>query len=286
MGPVFGGDPASSKKARQALEEAQRVGFESAAMGDTFRTSDELRDEKPKFRLPLLAGKAPTKVPTVDERVAAAGATVLWVEAPTLAAALPEITRFPSVTSLDLELGTVAGLFEALSPDGALHGRRIRRVRTRSADEARALLAHAGDFEVTVALTRETAPWLLSLTDFPARLALYQPTYERLTENGAHDVDLREFFAAFPHAVPVEGVPACVTGRAPRAREETLDTTMLLPEGRLEIFHYAKRYILDHYRTKSLRCKGCSHAASCDGMHINYVRAHGYTVMQPVAAAD
>ena len=283
VGPVFGGDPASSKKARQALEEAQRVGFESAAMGDTFRTGEELRDEgKPKFRLPLLAGKAPTRVPTVDERVAAAGATVLHVEAPTLAAALPEVTRFPSVTELDLELGAVDGLLEALDADGRLQGRRVRSVRTRSADEARRLLAHPGDFEVAVALTRETAPWLLTLTDFPARLALYQPTYERLTENGAHDVDLREFFAAFPHAVPVEGVPACVTGRAPRSREETLDTSMMLPEGRLEIFRYAKRYILDHYRTKSLRCRGCAHFAGCDGVHINYVRAHGYTVMQPV----
>ena len=43
-------------------------------MGDTFRTGDELRDadERPKFRLPLLAGKAPAKVASIDEQVAAA----------------------------------------------------------------------------------------------------------------------------------------------------------------------------------------------------------------------
>jgi len=286
VGPVFGGDPASSKKARQALEEAQRVGFESAAMGDTFRTGDELRDadERPKFRLPLLAGKAPAKVASIEERVAAAGAALLVLESPTLAEALPAVARFPSVTELDLALGSNDGLFEAIDASGALAGRRVRCVRTRSVDEAARLLAHPAGFEVAVALTRDTAPWLLSLKEAPPNLALYQPTYERLTENGAHDVDLREFFEAFRHAVPVEGVPACVTGRAPRVREETLDTTMMLPEGRLEIFRYAKRYILEHYRTKSLRCRDCVHAESCDGLHVNYVRAHGYGAMRPVPA--
>ena len=136
-----------------------------------------------------------------------------------------------------------------------------------------------------MALTQATAPWLLSLTEAPPNLALYQPTYERLTENGAHDVDLREFFDAFRHAVPVEGVPACVTGRAPRVRKETLDTTMMLPRGALEIFRYAKRYILEHYRTKSLRCRGCAHAAGCDGLHVNYVRAHGYGAMRRALAS-
>ena len=239
----------------------------------------------PKFRLPLLAGKAPSSVPTIDEQVAAAGASLLVIESPTLAEALPTIARFAGVTELDLTLGSNDGLDEAIAPDGTLAGRRVRCVRTRSSVEAARLLAHPAGFEVAVALTRDTAPWLLALDTVSPRLALYQPTYERLTENGAHDVDLRDFFATFAHDVPVEGVPACVTGRPPRVREETLDTTMMLPEGRLEIFHYAKRYILDHYRTKSLRCRGCSHAATCDGMHVNYVRAHGYGVMQPVTAA-
>lgn len=36
--------------------------------------------------------------------------------------------------------------------------------------------------------------------------------------------------------------------------------------------------------TRSLRCAGCAHAASCAGMHVNFVRAHGYASMQPVAS--
>src|SRR5256885_13137726 len=49
-------------------------------------------------------------------------------------------------------------------------------------------------------------------------------------------------------------------------------------------FRFTKRYILEHYWTKSLRCKGCVHFDACQGMHVNYVRAHGYGVMQPVVS--
>jgi hypothetical protein len=57
---------------------------------------------------------------------------------------------------------------------------------------------------------------------------------------------------------------------------------MLDASGHLEIFRYTQRFILERYRTKSLRCKPCRYFATCGGMHVNYVRAHGYGVMQPV----
>jgi hypothetical protein len=60
---------------------------------------------------------------------------------------------------------------------------------------------------------------------------------------------------------------------------------MMTNDGRFEIFRYAKRYILDHYFTKSLRCKSCIHDASCRGVHVNYVRSHGYAALEPVVAA-
>ncbi len=80
------------------------------------------------------------------------------------------------------------------------------------------------------------------------------------------------------------GVPECVTGRDPRRDPKTFDGTMASPDGSLEIFRYARRYILDHYRVKSLRCADCTKREGCDGLHINQVRAHGYTVMQPLVA--
>lgn len=281
LGPVFGGDPASAKRARQALEEAHvTVGEESPVEGDTHAADYE---HKPRFRLPLLAGKAPTPVATVDELVEVAGARTLHVEAPDLDAAMPSITRFAGVTEVVLELGSYEGLSLALT-EGSIAGRRLRAARASTVEAARALLAIPGAFEVAVALNRETAAWLLSLEVISPRVSVYQPTYERLTENAQRDVDLRAFFASLDAKVPVDGVPECVLGRAPRDPARVLDTTMMLPDGRLEIFHYARRYILDHYRTKSLRCRACSRDASCDGLHVNYVRAHGYAVMAPIVA--
>ena len=135
---------------------------------------------------------------------------------------------------------------------------------------------------MTVDLTTRTAAWLPALGDPSPRLAIRQPNYERLTEAADNDVDLRSFFGRFTHPVPVDNVPACVLGRAPRPARRVLDTAMMTPEGRLEIFRYARRYILEGYRTKSLRCARCAHTGECDGMHVNYVRAHGYAVMEPV----
>jgi hypothetical protein len=162
-------------------------------------------------------------------------------------------------------------------------GKRLARVVTRDAATAAALLAGPGDFEVALALSRATAPWLQALTEAPARLVLWQPTHERLTASAAEDLDLPAFFRAFTLPVPVEGVPACILGRAPRARPATLDGAMLTAEGRVEIFRYARRYVLGEFYTRSLRCRPCAYAASCRGLHINYVRAHGYAAMQPVS---
>jgi hypothetical protein len=65
-----------------------------------------------------------------------------------------------------------------------------------------------------------------------------------------------------------------------------LDTAQLEPDGRLEIFRYARRFIASHYRVKSRRCRGCVHDPTCEGLHVNYVRAHGFSGMQPVGAVE
>jgi MoaA/NifB/PqqE/SkfB family radical SAM enzyme len=248
--PVFGGDPASLKR----------------------------------VRLPMVDDAAKANAPravTLDALVP--NAKRLWIKAPDVARAAQALGRHPPLKEIELELERYDGLEEALREDGAWAGRRLVRAVTASRAEAEALLAMDADFEVVVMLTKETAPWLLSFSKVPARVVVRQPTYERLTENAANDVDLHAFFAAFAREVPVENVPACVSGRAPRARPVVLDAAMMDESGRLEIFRYTRRYILEHYATKSLRCKSCVHASSCDGTHVNFVRAHGYGVMTPVA---
>ncbi len=250
---AFGGDPASAKKAKRGLPV---VGTSTAKK----RTPEEL----------------------------SAGAGVLVIEATDVAAARAQLGTFAGIPTVALFVEDTTGLADAVK-DGTLDGRTLARVTVRKPDDAAALLAEDTAFEIEVLLSRFTGDWLLALPALPARLALRQPTYERLTEAADHDLDLPSFFAQFRSAhpateIPVRGVPACILGREPAPLPTTLDTTMMTPEGSLEIFRYTRRFILDHYRTKSLRCGHCAHTSTCAGLHINQVRAHGYAWMQPVTA--
>jgi hypothetical protein len=222
--------------------------------------------------------------PSVEELVRVAGATALWIKSPTVGRAAEALAGYPEVDDIELELADYDGFALALGADGKFAGKTITNAFAETPAQAELLLGLPGAFSVTVLLSKQTAPWLLGLKTVSPRLAVKQPFYERLTESAERDVDLREFFSQFRAPVPVENVPACVTGRQPKTRPKTLDTAMMTPDGKLEIFRYAKRYIVEHYMTKSLRCGTCVHESSCDGMHVNYVRAHGYGVMQAVEA--
>lgn len=263
--PVYGGDPASAKRAKNGDAMPNVFGGLLPILTTTNRTHGEIK-----------------RYPSVEELVAASNARAMQLVAPDVDRALAALDKYAGVTEVRLELERYDGLAALLGEGGTFAGRRLESVVARTAAQAQELLALPFGFEVLVLINRETAPWLESLVSAPSRLALRQPFYEKLTESADNDVDLPAFFAKFKHAVPVEDVPACVTGRAPRTLPKTLDTTMMTPEGRLEIFRYAKRYIMQNYRSKALRCKTCVHNASCDGIHINYVRAHGYGLMQPV----
>lgn len=267
---VFGGDPASAKRAAQSEdpngENARRAGL------------------LPLLQVPRHAKL--TRYPSTAELVAATSARTLWVKAPDVAAALETVAQYPTVESLELELDDYEGLGAQLSDDGRLVGRQVLVAYARTAEHAQVLLGLPHTFEVSVYLSKQTAPWLLSLEAPPARLSLKMPQWERLTESADNDVALRPFFDELRHTLPVEGVPACITGAEPTKREALLDTAMMTPEGRLEIFRYAKRYIVEHYMTKALRCRQCVHNDTCEGLHVNYVRAHGYDAMQPVLDPD
>ena len=214
--------------------------------------------------------------------VEAAGVRRLWVAAPDLEAALREAAKYPGPPELALELDEHAALLAALSSGSSLAGKTLVQVVLDDHEDAQRLLDVPGDFEVVLRLSRSNAPWLLSLREAPAWLVIRQPTHARLTESAAADVDLVEFFAQLRCDIPFESVPACIAGRPPRPLPETFDSSMLDPAGHLEIFRYTKKYIADHYFTKSLRCKACVHHSTCSGLHVNYVRAHGFGCMQPV----
>ncbi|MFV8753193.1 radical SAM protein [Nannocystaceae bacterium ST9] len=305
QGPVYGGDPASAERSQtrrklvellaQAEQDGNQITAESAAaaIGDPSesthpgRALDKL--EHRKLHLPLLGGGFAQAKPTyrpIPEQIERAGARALWLIAADLEhARRAALELFAPTDQLELSLDDYAGLAEALDGEGRLFGKSLTRVIVRTQADAEAMLALPHAFEVCVELSKQVEAWLLSLETAPARLALRQPTHERLTESAEHDVDLTEFFRRFTHALPVDDVPSCVIGRPARARRETLDTGMMRLDGKLEIFRYIKRYILDRYWSKSLRCKTCVYERDCRGMHISYIRAHGFAAMKPVEVA-
>lgn len=276
---VYGGDPASKKRS----ESRNQVEAEAAASAVVEPGAE--RGAGQGRRLPLWSPARPKYSP-LPELVELAGGAVLWIVAPDLQAAEQAAAKLPAATAIELELGDYEGLGAALDEDGRLWGKPLVACRVREVEAAKALLGLPRGFEVQLELRRANEAWLRSLETAPARLALVQPTHERLTASAEEDVDLSSFFAGFRLEVPVEGVPACVLGRVPRAPAVTLDAAMLDDDGKLEIFRYAKRYVLDRFFTKSLRCKECRFEGDCRGLHINYVRAHGYGVMQPVTDDD
>ncbi len=242
--PAYGGDPASARRA-------------SGKRG-----------------LPVYGGvEATIEHRSLTDRVSRAGARTFWVKAPTLQEAREALAPY-TVEALELELEDYEGFSAGEASD-------VTRAVASSAAQIEALLGVEASFEVLVELNQDTAAWLESHEVNP-RVAIRQPTYERLSEAEARDVDAPEFFSRFDAPVPVEGLPACVIGREPRVPVPTLDTAMMQPDGRLEIFRYAKRYILAGYRSKSLRCRGCVHDERCSGLHINQVRAHGYRWLKPI----
>jgi MoaA/NifB/PqqE/SkfB family radical SAM enzyme len=204
-----------------------------------------------------------------------------WVcakDAGTAAAAIPGLPGDEVI----LELDDYADI-EAHLEGGRIAGRRLRAAYAARPEDLDRLLAIDEAFEVVAYLDRATTAHLLArYPEPPARLALSGRNYERLTEAAERDADLGAFFAKYDAAVPVEDVPACISGRPPRGRPALLDATMLREDGRLEIYGYAHRYVMDHYRTKSRKCRECVHFDDCAGAHINWVRAHGYATLEPV----
>jgi len=262
--PAFGGDPASAKRAA-AL---------AAAMAGDDTTSGERADGK--RRLPVVGATLEPRRPPA-ELARHGGARVLEVVAPDVAAARTTAAGF-DLPALALDLASYAGL-----TSDALADKQVVRAVAHDVATAEVLLALDASFEVVVDLTIATAPWLLAQAAPSPRLVVRQPTYDLVTDARRHDVaDLRGFCAALAPTIPVENVPPCILGRAPRPPRRVADTAMLRPDGRLEIFRFTRRFIAAHFYAQALRCRTCREAATCPGQHVNHIRAHGFAAMTPL----
>jgi MoaA/NifB/PqqE/SkfB family radical SAM enzyme len=215
-----------------------------------------------------LAGKLPKAA-----RARLVGATLADAE---------RLAKAAEPAEIELELDDYAGLAERLGEGDTLFGKRLVRCYTGSAAEMEKLLAMPAAFEVVTYLTKKTEPAIVALGAPPARLALAQQNYDLVSAAHENDVDLKAFFASYAHAIPVENVPSCVLGRAPRPHPRTLDVQMLGTDARIDMAAYTKRYVADAYYTKAVRCAQCSENAKCRGVHVNWVRAHGFAPLSPL----
>lgn len=248
--PTYGGDPASAKRLRLPMA--------GEGMGS------------PKLQPAALAEKG--------------GATVVEVVSTDLTTARTTAEPFPPRLELALDLTDYAGL-EAALDHSRIDGRVLRRVIARSEDQARALLAVPGEFEVAVLLDVDTRDWLLSIDEPMPRLVVRQPNYDRSSDAQTRDVDLPGFCAELDPRIAVQNVAPCILGREPKASPTVADTAMMRQDGRLEIFRFAKRFISEGFYSRPLRCDDCYYTSSCRGMHINYIRAHSFESMRPLSAA-
>lgn len=197
------------------------------------------------------------------------------------------IAKQISSPQLELELEDYSGLFQHLEPDGSLFGKKLLRCYTASVNDIRQLLSTAPEpspaFEVCVFLTRENEAEVRALRPAPPRLALAQRNYDRASDAREKDVDALAFFGAYDEQVPVENLPRCIAGARARAPRRMLDAGMLGPDARIDMAAFSRRYIADGFYTKALRCKDCVENETCRGVHINWVRAHTYAPLSPIA---
>ncbi|HMY21863.1 MAG TPA: hypothetical protein PKA58_36315, partial [Polyangium sp.] len=164
-----------------------------------------------------------------------------------------------------------------------LWGKKLVACYTGDPETVRGLLETAGTFEVRVFLTPGTEALVRGLAEPPSRLVLVQKNYDLVSDAQTNDVDTKSFFRTYSPAVPVENVPACIAGRSVRPTPKLLDAAMLGPDARVDMTAYTKRYVADGFYTKALRCKDCRENATCRGVHVNWVRAHGFGALEPLA---
>ncbi len=184
-----------------------------------------------------------------------------------------------------LELADYAGLAQLLQPGDKLGDKTLERCYVDTAEQLAELLAIDADFRVVARINRSTGPAVHALVPPPARLVVAQPNYDRVTDQRRNDVDLGAFCAGLDPQVPTENVPACIGGRVPTSPGVVLDGGMLGADARIDMPRFTQRYVADRYYTKSRRCATCVYNESCRGVHLNFVRAHGYASLEPVLEA-
>ncbi len=84
----------------------------------------------------------------------------------------------------------------------------------------------------------------------------------------------------------LRNVPACIADEGSEPGQHAEITPELLDDkGRMQVTPYVQRYIMGEYYKKSVRCRACALDGACRGMHIQYLRTHGFRVLAPIPPA-
>ncbi|HPI77225.1 MAG TPA: radical SAM protein [bacterium] len=88
---------------------------------------------------------------------------------------------------------------------------------------------------------------------------------------------MQEFLKGGGAEIEIFNVPRCLTGRAEMRVFEAVPANVFNNNGEIDLDEYVGSYMANWMSVKSARCAGCSHYADCPGIHINHVRAFGFS---------
>ena len=141
--------------------------------------------------------------------------------------------------------------------------------------------------QVEVLLNQQLAEWLLArpatIKAWGKALIVTLRNHEYLS--GSQQIDpkpeaLRKLAGL---GAQLKNVPRCVAGSPTLPGDHNLlDATMLDAGGDLDLDGYVHHYIENEYYAKSLRCHRCAEFDTCKGLHVNYLRHHGFAVLRPL----
>ena len=124
----------------------------------------------------------------------------------------------------------------------------------------------------------------LEASSIPAGVSslVYLP-FEDITEEFEHGPDLKEVIANMPD-MTVINAPQCIShGRASWPDWPFISAQWFGDDLLPDPLKFARTFIAELNTTKRMKCVSCSAHDSCRGIHINYVRRFGYSVLEPLA---
>ncbi len=70
-------------------------------------------------------------------------------------------------------------------------------------------------------------------------------------------------------------IPKCLWGTGKYQKYNDLKEQVSLQD-------YTEKYVRNLYKKKSLRCRSCKYDNDCEGIHLNFIRTYGFSLLQPI----